>query len=193
MNSSPAFNPERNLDAQRDSLDFRDLIYRPALVSLKPELLPNKDFIHIMDQGTEGGCTGFGLAAAINYLLRVRGEPPDKRVSARMLYEMAKRHDHWPGQDYEGSSARGAMKGWHKNGVCSEQAWPYDPNNPGYLTNGRQLDALNYPLGAYYQVQRRRSELHAALSEVEAVFATAQLHSGWHKLQDGVIPFGPEQ
>jgi hypothetical protein len=31
------------------------------------------------------------------------------------------------------------------------------------------------------------------LSEVEAVFATARLRSGWHKLQDGVIPFGPEQ
>jgi hypothetical protein len=122
MNSSPAFDAERNLDAQRDSLDFRDLIYRPVLVPLKQESLPNKDFIHIMDQGTEGGCTGFGLAGVINYLLRARGEPRDKRVSARMLYEMAKRHDHWPGQDYEGSSARGAMKGWHKNGVCSEMA-----------------------------------------------------------------------
>jgi hypothetical protein len=110
-----------------------------------------------------------------------------------MLYEMAKHHDHWPGQDYEGSSARGAMKGWHKNGVCSEHAWPYDPNNPGYLNHERQLDALNYPLGAYYRVQRRRSELHAALNEVEAVFATAQIHSGWHNLQDGAIPFGPEQ
>ena len=60
MNSSPAFNPERNLDAQRDSLDFRDLIYRPALVTLKPELFPNRDFIHIMDQGTEGGAPGSG-------------------------------------------------------------------------------------------------------------------------------------
>jgi hypothetical protein len=31
------------------------------------------------------------------------------------------------------------------------------------------------------------------LNEVEAVFATSQIYSGWHSLQDGVIPFGPEQ
>ena len=29
-----------------------------------------------------------------------------------MLYEMARRYDEWPGENYEGSSARGAMKGW---------------------------------------------------------------------------------
>ena len=42
-----------------------------------------------------------------------------------MLYEMAKRYDEWPGEDYDGSSARGAMKGWHKHGVCSDEHWRY--------------------------------------------------------------------
>ena len=42
-----------------------------------------------------------------------------------MLYEMARRYDEWAGEKYSGSSARGAVKGWHKHGVCSESHWPY--------------------------------------------------------------------
>ena len=52
---------------------------------------------------------------------------PDKdEVSPRMLYNMARRYDEWPGENYSGSSARGAMKGWHKHGVCSRKHWVYD-------------------------------------------------------------------
>lgn len=181
---------ERTLDAQRDSLDFRDLIYRAALVQLRREVLPVKEHIHILDQGLEGACTGFGLAAVINYLLRFQVRPLADRVSPRMLYEMAKRHDQWPGESYEGSSARGAMKGWHKNGVCSDSAWPYNPPEVGYLTQERQQDALKFPLGAYYRILRRRTDLHAALNEVGAVFATAGIHSGWYNVRGGIIPFG---
>ena len=82
--------------------------------------------VPILDQGTEGACTGFGLATVAHYLLRRRAVVPDPEpVSPRMLYEMAKRYDEWPGEDYSGSSARGAMKGWHKHGVCGETVFPY--------------------------------------------------------------------
>ena len=83
----------------------------------------------ILDQGEEGACTGFGLAAVINYLrLRQAFEqetPVSPKVSERMLYHLAKQYDEWPGEDYEGSSCRGAMKGWHRHGVCLETSWPY--------------------------------------------------------------------
>lgn len=177
----------RVMDTRRDSADFRDRIYQPALIRLQPMLLPLKKQIVVLDQGTEGACTGFGLAAMINYLNAGRGI--QTRVSPRMLYEMARRHDRWPGEDYEGSSARGALKGWHKNGVCPDSAWPYDPQRPGYFTRGRQLQALQFPLGAYYRVLKKRSDVHAALHETGAVFATASVHAGWSRVgRDGVIP-----
>ena len=85
----------------------------------------------ILDQGQEGACTGFGLAACVNYLHWERwqrdgcsGQRP-ARVSTRMLYHMARLYDEWPGEDYDGSSCRGAMKGWHHHGVCDETLWPY--------------------------------------------------------------------
>jgi hypothetical protein len=174
-------------DVNRDSMDFRDLIYRPALVRLRDKVLPKWAHLQILDQENEGACTGFGLAAVINYLNWENGEKV--RVSQRMLFEMAKRHDQWPGHNYDWSSARGAMKGWHKNGVCPEKVWPYDPKKPGILTEQRQNAALSHRLGAYYRVMPRRSDVHAALNEVSVVFASAATHKGWDEMGKSHIPY----
>ena len=104
-------------------------MFEPTLIEV-PMRRPLADFrkrgIPILDQGTEGACTGFGLATVVHYLLRSRKVVPDKvEVSPRMLYDMARRYDEWPGENYDGSSARGAMKGWHKHGVCSAKHWKY--------------------------------------------------------------------
>ena len=113
------------LQTRRDSLDFRDHIYMPTLVPLASELLPDPKCLHVRNQQAEGACTGFGLAAVANFLLQQRRVVPDStQVSPRMLYEMARRYDEWPGEAYSGSSARGAMKGWHKHGVCAHTLWP---------------------------------------------------------------------
>ncbi len=92
-NSKEETEQTENPSTRRDSLDFRDLIYRPALLPLADQLLPNKEFLQIDNQGQEGACTGFGLAAVINYLLRAKDNASEKLVSPRMLYEMAKHHD----------------------------------------------------------------------------------------------------
>lgn len=115
---------KRVLDARPDALDFRDKMYVPTLmeVPIRIDLDEYKQLcVPVLDQGTEGACTGFGLATVANYLLRKRKVVPDTTsVSPRMFYEIARRYDEWVGEDYEGSSARGAMKGWHKHGICAE-------------------------------------------------------------------------
>lgn len=181
------------LDVHRDSTDFRDRIYEPALIPLKREIVPKPNDVTVLDQGREGACTGFGLAAVINFLNKQRlglGIIDDApAVSARMLYEMARRYDRWPGENYEGSSARGVMKGWHKHGVCPEADWKYEVDKPGSLTAKREQRALQFPLGAYYRVQAERVEMQAALNEVGAILATAKVHAGWetNAVKDGLI------
>ena len=126
---------ERKLNVRRDTLDFRDRMFEATLIEV-PTHIPlaawRKWRVPVLDQGEEGACTGFGLATVANYLLSRRKVVPDSEpVSARMLYEMARRYDEWPGESYSGSSARGAMKGWHKHGVCREDGWPYQPERQG--------------------------------------------------------------
>ena len=188
----------RTYDARRDTLDFRDKMYVPTLIEvpLRVELDHYRQLgIPILDQENEGACTGFGLATVANYLLSTRKVVPDcVPVSPRMLYEMAKRYDEWPGEDYSGSSARGAMKGWHKHGVCSHEHWPKGvevKRRKAGLDAQRMSDAVRRPLGAYFRVNHRDIvAMHAALAEVGILYATATVHSGWEKVgSDGLIQY----
>jgi len=191
----PASSPERQYDARPDTLDFRDLMYVPTLVEV-PTHVPLDDYmayrVPILDQGQEGACTGFGLATVANYLLIRRRVVPDKvPVSPRMFYENARRYDEWPGEDYSGSSARGAMKGWHKHGICAETDWPYHltKNDPQGMTAARTLAARKRPLGAYFRVNHKDLiAMHAAIAEVGVLYATASVHAGWDNVgKDGIV------
>src|SRR6185295_12089471 len=148
----------RRLDARADTLDFRDRMYEPTLIEVpteRPLETYLKAHVPILDQGKEGACTGFGLATVIHYLLRTRKIVPDRgEVSPWMLYDMARRYDEWPGEKYEGASARGAMKGWHKHGVCSMSNWPKEDRDPDRYRI-RFAEALRRPLGAYLRVNHK--------------------------------------
>jgi hypothetical protein len=124
----------RKLDAFPDRIDLRDWPYQPTLAPLHDELDNRHCVPEILDQGMEGACTGFALAGTINYLLAERGLR--RRVSPRMIYEMARCHDDWPGETYEGSSACGAIKTWARHGVCERKLWPDSDHGRGYLTEG---------------------------------------------------------
>jgi hypothetical protein len=174
--TAPKEPPARTLDAAPDVPDYRDRWYEPTLAPLKRVLAPPVD-AYVLDQGTEGACTGFGLAGVVNLLHQRQGRRT--RVSPRMLYEMAKRHDEWRGERYGGSSCRGAIKGWYHMGVCSEQLWPYDPSRPGDLTIARAKDARAHTIGAYYRVRKNIVDMHAALNETGVVYASATVHGGW--------------
>ncbi|MCB9834301.1 MAG: peptidase C1 [Planctomycetes bacterium] len=169
------------LDATFDIPDYRDRWYEPSLAPLARSIAPPGELV-ILDQGQEGACTGFGLAAVINFLNRQQ-QPTvpdaDLLVSPRMIYEMARLHDEWPGENYEGSSCRGAIKGWYHMGVCRDRLWPYDPKKVGHLTVERAKDARSQTIGAYYRVRKNIVEMHAALNEVGVLYVSADVHAGW--------------
>ncbi|MEJ6581274.1 MAG: C1 family peptidase [Akkermansiaceae bacterium] len=186
----------RVLSARPDLIDFRDKMYVPTLVDV-PSLKPLEDYqslnLPILDQGREGACTGFALAAMANFLTakRINGPLVDT-LSERMLYEMARRNDEWPGEDYSGSSARGAMKGWNKYGVCRRRIWPYKIGETGGdLTHERLEDARRCPLGAYFRVNHKDLvAMHSAIAETGMLYATSLVHKGWQNVKPaGVIQY----
>ena len=189
----------RTLDARPDTADFRDLMFVPTLVEV-PSEIPLRQYrdmkVPVLDQGQEGACTGFGLATVIHYLLRTRQVHRDEEeVSPRMLYDNARRYDEWPGVKYEGSSARGAMKGWHKHGVCSAAHQVYRGTQDPELFGQRWADAVRRPLGAYFRVNHRDIvAMHAALAEVRVLYATAVVHAGWDGVgTDGMIDYSTKK
>jgi pimeloyl-ACP methyl ester carboxylesterase len=193
------------LDARPDRLDIRDLPYRPPVRSLDSQYPTDKEVSQllqkynaaglILDQESEGACTGFGLAAVINFLLWVQSGyklTKNNKVSTRMLYHLARFYDEWPGEDYEGSSCRGALKGWHRHGVCLESLWPYrDKSGVHFIrpANGWDGDALLRPLGVYYRIDRNSVvDMQAAILDVGAIYVSANVHDGWDiKKQTGRV------
>ncbi len=185
---------DRILNAHPDLPDLRDRMYEPALVDLKFAIEPpTSDDSPIMDQGREGACTGFALAGTINLLRSRRSRQqnlplPEDTISPRMLYEMAKLHDEWPGEAYNGSSIRGALKGFFHNGACSSKLAPYRSGDRNWhLTVDCAKDARNTALGAYYRLRPQIIDYHAALNEVGAVYVSANVHRGWMNPRRGII------
>ena len=205
-------NNSSTLDARPDRLDLRDREYQPPLKNL-PATYPSASnverlFRHyaltcklILDQGEEGACTGFGLAAVINYLnwkdhyleateqeLTLDESSSDYcvlPVSERMLYHNARIYDEWEGEDYEGSSCRGALKGWHRHGVCNTKLWPYR-DSKGKVRfikpdSGWAKNAIETPLGSYYRINKDSLvDMQSAIHEVGAIYCSAGVHDGWN-------------
>ncbi|MDC8759924.1 C1 family peptidase [Janthinobacterium fluminis] len=183
----------RQLATRADSIDFRDSMYVATLVEVPPrrELAGYRQAgVPVLDQGTEGACTGFGLATVAHYLLRTRRVDANAdNVSPYMLYDMARRYDEWAGADYEGSSCRGAIKGWYKHGVCAAPLWARADGKAGVLGDAVVRDAAARPLGAYLRVNHKSLvDMHAAISEAGVLYASASVHKGWQQVAgDGVI------
>ncbi len=180
------------LNVKRDLADLRDRQYMPPPHSL-PQIFPADGEIKrymgaytqsglILDQGQEGACTGFGLACVVNYLRwRAAGMPKKfESVSPRMLYHFARRFDEYEGENYDGSSCRGALKGWYHNGVCLESRWPYAAGDDVRPVSGWDSDAVERTLGVYYRIDPQAiTDLQAAILEVGAIYASSYTHQGW--------------
>ncbi len=173
-----------------DPYDPRDLLFVAP-----PRILPTRvdhrdECTPIRDQGFEGTCVGHALIGAAELLYwRKLGRPPD--FSERWAYEKAKVHDEWPGTDYEGSSIRGAVKGWAKEGLCSEKAWPYVAGCPGRPGRTAAAQAKAYLLAAYERCLGLENMKHA-IHHRGPVIAGASIHEGWtSRIPDGLIPFAP--
>jgi hypothetical protein len=187
---SPRSISRPNLNVVADAPDLRDRMYEPTLASLRSRIDPPANLL-ILDQQREGACTGFGLAAVINFMShRQTGRASTagaKGVSPRMLYEMAKRFDEWSGEQYSGSSCRGAIKGWYNMGVCRETTWPYVDGKPDTLNVERAKEARKLSIGAYYRIRPVVVDYHAAINEAGAIYVSADVHEGWTRPQRGRI------
>ena len=176
---------KKKLDAFPDKIDVRDWAYQPTLTALPSQLINCDNVPAILNQGEEGACTGFALAAVINYHLAANGrcnvaDITELGASPWMLYEMARRYDEWPGENYDGSSARGTIKGWNAHGVVSKKTWKNEKLRYNDFDDAMAREALDIPAGAYYRVMHRNiRDMHSALFESGILYATLMVHDGW--------------
>ncbi|GAB3099424.1 N-acetylmuramidase domain-containing protein [Lysobacter terrae] len=176
----------RRRNVRPDAVDLRDWEYRPNIaIAPRDAMMPN-DPKPVKQQGQTNACTGFALATVIEYLLD-RAQRPVEMMSGFMLYSMARRYDEWADEGDEtdsGSSLRGALKGWSHHGASAERLWrnlqmPRASNDQ----SDWWLDAVKRPMGAYYRIDPKNiRDMHVALTEVGAIYASTYTHTGWDAL-----------
>ena len=189
---APKLGAERQLKVRKDPIDLQDRAYQPPPLGLLAAYPPDKeikDYLPaytaadlVLDQGNEGACTGYGLACVVNYLRWSKADDKTKidSVSPRMLYSYARRYDEYAGEDYSGSSCRGALKGWFNHGVCLDAYWGKEDPQPRY---GFAQNATDQTLGVYYRIALQCiTDLQAAIQAVGAVYVSATTHDGWHQV-----------
>jgi hypothetical protein len=196
--SRSAASSRRSVNA--DPIDLRDWVYHPNIAIAPPAELIPAPLRPVGNQRHTNACTGFALATVIEYLLQ-RGKRPVDAISGYMLYSMARRYDEWAQNDGadDGSSLRGALKGWSRHGASLARLWHTlaMPPVPAHPADDWWQDGVTRPLGAYYRLTPNAlSDIHTALVEAGAVYASAQTHSGWDELMNATAappPTDPTQ
>ena len=192
----------RQLPVQRivraDALDLRDWLYRPRIGQAPPGTLLPLRLRPVSSQGRSSACTGFALASVIEYLLD-GADRPVEAISGHMLYDMARRYDEWAENDQQdqGSSLRGALRGWYYHGASAQALWDGASMPGASLDEGDWwLDAVKRPLGAYFRVQTDMvPDIHSALAETGVLYASALTHAGWdalHHAEPTAAPSSPD-
>ncbi|RXK61711.1 peptidase C1A papain [Lacibacter luteus] len=168
-----------------DKIDIRDRMYQPAVTTAPGKSFIQKTKLPILNQKETSACTGFALATVVNFLVR-KIDPANQTFTASpfMLYSMARRYDEFPGyKKDEGSSLRGAIKGWHKHGACENRFWKsLEMPKPDINAEDGDwwLNSVNHPLGAYYRVEPKSIEdMHCAINDLGVLYASAICHAGW--------------
>lgn len=177
------------LNVRPDPIDHRDLWYEPSLVevpSFNAGQITKHRFFGVRQQGNEGSCTGQALAAVVdlqNFKRFIAGADVPKRVSARMAYENARLYDDYPDDGLEGSSLRGAIKGFYHRGLCDSSTAPYRAHDFRNFEYNKEIkiDAQRVALGAYFRLRHVLNHYHTAIAEVGAILCSAIIHKGWEK------------
>lgn len=207
--------------ARRDYVDLRDQIYQPSLSTLHRVQWPEAGLLAttesgvrrfvfgVRDQRARSDCVGQALAALIDIQVRLRDRDPAEcealdgadRVSATMLYRMARYHDAYGelGDDAAALASaagksgggvrtlRSAIKAFYHHGAslaasadACEATWPDEDEAAGWLTREQAGCAENRALGAYYRLLPILNHYHAALRETETILVSARTHDGWN-------------
>jgi len=111
-----------------DLPDVRDHLFSvagPTLATLPPSVDLRPGCPPVYDQGQLGSCTANAIGGAIEYDLKKEGLP-DLMPSRLFIYYNERAIEGSIGSD-SGAQIRDGVKTVNKQGVCSEDEWPYDP------------------------------------------------------------------
>lgn len=146
----------------KDSLDKRDKLYlsiKPFRLSLPTEVDLRSKCPAVFDQGQLGSCTANALAGNVGFI------HPDFIPSRLFIYYDERAIEHTTSSD-SGAQIRDGIKSLVKQGVCSEDLWPYEVSKfTDKPTSNCYIEARKDIIKSYYRLNNQLNELKTCLSE----------------------------
>ena len=148
------------LDVPETPIDERDW-------ELKEEMIANSENINLQEfsrryltppvknQGSIGSCVGHSGRVVYGDTLDFDGKEP----SAMWIYIKGKIHDPFPGEDYSGTTIKGACRGLIKEGCCEEKFWPYLDDEDAPMLEGAAENAAQHKIDSYYVIPKQNHDL----------------------------------
>ncbi|GAA4862004.1 C1 family peptidase [Saccharopolyspora rosea] len=151
-----------------DLPDARDFLYaapRVAVTSLPPSVDLRTGFPAPYDQGQIGSCTANAIAGA--YQFDLEKEHAQDFMPSRLFiyYNERALEGHVPFDS--GAQIRDGIKSVAKQGVCTEQEWPYDatPAQPDGMFPPGAKEAQQPPPGCYKDALQHRASAYLRVAQ----------------------------
>lgn len=126
----------------------------------------------VKNQGRIGSCVGHSGRVVYGDTLDFDGKEP----SAMWIYKKGKIHDPFPGEDYSGTTIKGACRGLIKEGCCEEKFWPYVDNEDAQMLEGATENAAQYKIDAYYTIPKQKHDLIKKALLQETLWTSFRVH-----------------
>lgn len=163
---------------------------------LKQEMVANNDGINakefsrrdltpqVKNQGRIGSCVGHSGRVVYGDTLDFEGKEP----SAMWIYKKGKIHDPFPGEDYSGTTIKGACRGLIKEGCCEEKFWPYVDSEGAQMLEGAVENAAQYKIDSYYTIPKQAHDLIKKALLQETLWTSFRVHKHFYYTpQSGIV------
>ncbi len=160
-----------------DLPDRRDHFYSaptPVLTKLPAKVDLSKKCPPVYDQGHIGSCTANAIAAAVQFDRMLKKQAPAFAPSRLFIYYNERLMEGSVNSD-AGAMIRDGIKSVHREGVCPEDLWAYDPNPfPPEGNNQRATvkpsaeayqAATKYQAIAYHRLVQNNNQMRGCLAE----------------------------
>ena len=108
----------------------------------------------VKNQGSIGSCVGHSGRVILGSAQKFKKEEP----SPMWIYQKGKKYDPWAGEDYSGTSIRGAAMAVKTEGCCFESFWPYVAREDSQPKEGAKQDAEQKKIHGFYVIPKNETK-----------------------------------
>ena len=130
----------------------------------------------VKNQGNIGSCVGHSGRVVYGDTEEFENSEP----SAMWIYKKGKIHDPFAGEDYSGTTIKGACKALKLEGCCEEKYWPYIDSENTKMLEGAQENAENYKIHSYYVIHKSNHQLIKKALLNEPLWTSFRVYSAFY-------------